>query len=257
MSNYGLPLSSPSKQTILPILTEDGRVRGWYPIAVTTFNGTETSYTTSDGVVVPLKTVTTDTGNGISQYMAAVFPVGLPFNYFPWASADLVDGGEGYYRWWSLPTEAWTLHFGAGPLIEGLEWGLGHAGVSPPTPPAPPGAANGTLTWRASVKYEALFGNCPFFDFNWITLFQAQSTTVTPLRIVVTSNPAPIAPATVPPMKASVIALPVATPNGPVYDTVRIMKLADQVPPGTYTWTFAVYDDQGQSTPVNFVLTVL
>ena len=95
MNKYGQPLAAPIRQTILPAMTKDGRIIGWYPIAAQTFTGAETSVTIPDtgnggaGTVIPVMSVTQDSGIGLPQYMAAVWPTGLAANYQPWASTLL------------------------------------------------------------------------------------------------------------------------------------------------------------------------
>lgn len=259
MNQYNIPLQSDSTQTILPILTEDGRVHGFYPIVETVFNNTQTSYTTSDDVVVPLKVVTVDanpTMRAVTQYVAAVFPVGLPVNYIPWASVDLIDAADGSYRWYSLPSQGWVLHFSKGLCMDAIQNNLAPTVVAPVAPTAPT-AEDGTMEWRASLDYQAMLGDCAFFDFNWMTVFQAKSTSgVDPLRIQVLSNPEPIAPATVPPMKATVLGIPQASGDGVIYNTIRIMRLSELVP-GDYEFNFRVLDTAGLYTDVLFTLTIL
>lgn len=263
MNKYDLPLVASSRQTILPVMTKDGHVRGWYPIAAQTFTGAERTFTLSDtgnggsGTVVPITTVTVDkTGNnGVSQYMAAVWPTGLAKNYHPWASTLLQKPDAGYYRWYSMSTESWFLHFGGGALIDGLSGGTLNLAVSAVSNPAAPSVTPLALNWQASVEFAALNGDCPFLDFNWLTLFKVSSADPA-TRIVVVSNPAPIAPDPLPPIVASVIGIPTATANGTLYDTVRLMKLGDIVA-GTYVFNFRVYDTFGQFTAVALTLTVV
>lgn len=254
MNQYGLPLASNSVQTVLPAMDESGRVYGFYPIASTTFTGSETTFTLPD-TEVPVKSVTVDPGHSVTQYMAAVWPIGLAHNYKPWeGSASFVTNSEGYYRWYSMPTQGWVTHFGAGTLIKALNQGMTSSYSAPSS--AAPVAASAAMEWTASIDYSALYGDQRFFDFNWMTVFAAKSS-LSPVRIVVLSNPAPIAPSTVSPLKATVVGTPVPTNNGPVYDTVRILKLGEEgLDQGEYVFTFRVYDDRGQSTPVTLTLTV-
>ena len=264
MNKYGQPLAAPIRQTILPAMTKDGRIIGWYPIAAQTFTGAETSVTIPDtgnggaGTVVPVMSVTQDSDIGLPQYMAAVWPTGLAANYQPWASTLLQKPDVGYSRWYSMATESWFEHFTKGALIDGLTGGTLNLAVSAASnPSAPTVTTPAAQTWQASIEYAMLNGDCPFFDFNWITLFAAKSNT-TGIRIVVNTNPAPIAPDPLPPMKAVNIGIPVAGPTGaPIYDSIRIMKLMDEVPPGAYAFTFTIYDDLGQSTAATLNLTVV
>jgi hypothetical protein len=256
MNLYGEALAAPIQQTILPAMDQTGRVYGFYPITSTLFTGNETDFTLPD-TVVPLKSVTLNStpGRSVDQYMAAVWPTGLAHNDHPWkGSASFIDGADGYYRWFSMPTLSWFTHFGMGTLLNALNQGMSNP-FTPQETAAAPNATSATMKWEASLEYSALYGECAFFDFNWLTVFQAKSS-LSPVRIVVISNPTPIAPATVPTLKATVIGIPSATVAGPVYDTIRIIKLGDTVP-GEYVFNFRVYDDQGQSTPVTFTLNVL
>lgn len=256
MNKYDLPLTTPSVQTIVPAMNRSGVVYGWYPITSHSFSGVERTYTLSDGLVIPITTVTKDKGMyGVQQYMAAVFPLGIANDYKPWASTLLIKPDSGYYRWWSMPSEGWVLHFGSGSLIESLSTRMNISAVLPAVPGAPTVTTPLALSWQASIPFEALTGDCEFFDFNWMTLFQSQSTTLTPLRIIVLTNPAPIAPSTVPPIVATVIGNPIMTANGPLYDTIRLMKLGE-LAPGSFAFTFSVIDDRNQSTTVTLNLTV-
>jgi hypothetical protein len=258
MNQYGKALEQDSVQTLLPAMTEDGRVWGFYPIAETTFDGTETGFEVEAGVTVPVKTVTVDTDtylHSVTQYVAAVWPIGLAINYFPWASSNLIAKDDGYYRWYSMPTETWTTHFGKGVVIEAIQNNL-NTTVPEPVAPVPPDVVDGSMEWRASVNYTAMSGPCSFFDFNWMDVFQAKSTK-DPVRIVVVSNPAPISPETVPPMKATIVGIPQASGNGVLYNTIRIMKLTENLLPQAYTFEFEVVDSSDNRTSVEFTLTVL
>lgn len=256
-NQYGLPFVAPIRQTILPAMTQDGIVVGWYPITATTFSGNETTFTIPDGTnggagfAVPLKTVTQYSGIGMPQYMAAVWPSGLAKNYFPWASNLLQKVDAGYSRWYSMPTESWFEHFTPGSLIAGLGGGTLNLTVSAATnPSAPTVSTPATYTWQASVLYATLNGECPFLDFNWVTLFNAKSATKG-VRIVTTTQPAGSPPALV----SSVVGIPTATADGVMYNGIRIMKLND-LEPGSFAFGFTVYDELGQTSNVVLNLTV-
>lgn len=257
MNRYGLALTAPSTQTILPAMTEDGVIHGWYPIVQTTFTGAETSLALTD-VTVPLKTVTVDTDSPVKQYMAAVWPLGLRWNYKPWASSLLVAPGDGYYRWWSLPTSTWFLHFGKGLFLDSMASSLDRAGAAATTPPgAPTVSTPQNITWQASVAYSALNGDCTFFDFNWVQLFTSTGESK-PLRIEVVTLPTPIAPATNAPMLAKVIGVPVSIGAGAVmYDTIRIIKNQDVLPVGAYVFALRIYDERGLSANVALTVNVV
>ena len=238
MNQYGLPLSAPIAQTIIPAMNQSGIVYGFYPITKTTFAGTETSFVLPD-TTVPITTVTVDSLNGITQYMAAVFPLGIAANSQPWASASLIAPGNGAYRWFSQATETWMLHFNAGTLLTALAGNMAPVVSAPASPSAPTVAPPQALTFNGSVKYNALNGQCNFFDFNWINLFTATQEQV-PLSITVVSNPAPIGSA----------------PVSPMVDTIRLVKLADEVPAGVYAFVFSIANVSGLSTTVTLNLTV-
>jgi hypothetical protein len=254
-NRYGLPLTKPSIQTILPAMTEDGVVHGWYPITQTTFTGGETSFTLPD-CTVPLKTVTVDSDSVVKQFVAAVWPKGLRWNYFPWASSSLVAGDDGYFRNWSLPTSTWVLHYGKGVFLDGITSSLNRPGTAVPTPPgAPTVSTPKSLNWQASVAAMMFTGDCKFFDFNWVTLFTSTGETV-PLRIEVLTNPPPIAPATTAPLLAKVVGIPTAVNGGVLYDSVRILKNQESIPTGTYVFTFKIYNTSGLAANVTLNLTI-
>lgn len=269
MNRYDIKLREPSKQTILPVMHIDGRVIGFYPIAETTFTGNEATYTTTDGVEVPLKVVTVDANQhlrAVTQYVAAVFePVygiritnqneHIAHTHEPWASSDLVKADPTAYRLFRMPTLTWFMHYNQGTYIGALQYNLAPQLVAP-TPNTPPEAENAEMKWNASIDYLGIFGECPFFDFNWVTAFKVKSK-LEPLRLVIIENPAPTPPATTPPIVAKIIGYPVAVGNGAVmYDTVRILKIADTVEKGDYIFKFQVVDTKDLRTDVTFTLTV-
>lgn len=268
MNRYDLPLTTPSKQSIIPAMHKDGRVIGFYLIPSTTFTGTETTHTTTDDIEVPLKVVTVDTNQHlrtVTQYVAAVFEETqsiqvVPNQYVvqkkpePWHSTDLILGDETAYRWYTQATQTWFTHFGDGTFIGALRNNLDIT-VEAPVAPEPPEAENAVMEWRASMDYLGLLGDCPFFDFNWMTLFKTK-TQKEPLRIVVVSNPAPVAPSTRPPLMAKVIGRPISTANGVIYDSIRVLRLGDSIEPGDYEFEFQIVDEKDLKTDVNFTLTV-
>lgn len=263
MNQYGLPLAAGSvDQSILPVMYQSGRIIGYALITSTSFDGTETSYTLTDGLVLPLTTVTLDVdptqSARVTQYMAAVFSDGLPQGFAPWASEYVLapDINETPYRMWRLPAQTWALQYVPGNLVVALLSGM-DSPTTPPTTPSPPTVSTPeTLYWKASVSYLTLLGDCPFFDFNWVTLFSAKTDTQA-LRIVVSANPAPIAPSTQAPMVAKVVGQPVAVGAGSVrYDTIRIMRMVDALPANDYTFGFNIYDELGQVTPAVLTLTI-
>lgn len=256
MNKYGLPLTSPSVQTILPAMTKDGIIRGWYPITQTTFTGAETTFDIID-VTVPVMSVTVDTDSPVKQFMAAVWDIGLPHNLKPWTSAQLVSPDDGYYRWWSMPTSTWFLHFGKGVFLSAMSSSLNRVGAAAvPGPGEPTVNSPQSLTWQASVAYSAFNGDCTFFDFNWVQLFTSTGQAA-PLRIEIVSLPAPIAPSTKPPLLAKVIGIPVAIGAGvTMYDTVRIIKNADTVATGAYVFAFKIYTEAGLAADAELTVNV-
>lgn len=260
MNQYGLPLNADVVQALLPVMYESGRMIGYYPITQTTFDGSETEFTLSNSQEVAITTVTIDedpTKEGRPlQYMACVWSDGTPWNTFPWANELLVSPAEGFYRFFIQPTQTWVLRYQPSNLQVALERGFANV-ATPPTPPGPPDVTTpATLFWKASVSYSGLLGDCPFFDFNWVTLFAASSDTQA-IRIVVTKNPDPVAPATTPPMVAQVIGIPTAVGAGIIrYDTIRIMRMQDTLATGDYEFEFNIYSEDGQVTPAVLTVTV-
>lgn len=260
MNKYGEPLVANSTQSILPAMFESGKMIGWYSIASTEFDGTETVYTLPDGVELPITTVTLDADptqpGRVEQYVAAVFSDGTPFSTQPWSSIYLRRPEEGYMRMYSLPTQAWTLRYQPSILQAALLTGMDPTVPAPVVPEPPDVTTPATLMWKASIAYTALLGDCLFFDFNWVELFKAKSSSEA-LRIEIVSNPAPIAPSPQPPMVAQIIGIPVSVGAGAVrYDTIRIMKLQDVIPADDYEFAFNVYSEDGLVTPVTLTLTV-
>ena len=266
MNKYGLPLAQPSEQTIIPAMTEDGKLRGWYTIETTEFTGEETEFVLID-CIVPLKSVTVDSQQGVKQFMAAVWPVGLPHNEEPWASSSLLGVEDGYFRWYSLPSQGAVLHYGPGGLIGSLQTSLA---ILPPTPAVPgaPTVADAAIMWYASIDYAMLNGNCTFFDFNWITQFLGTSADYSKVsHIEIDELPEPIDPATVPPLLAKVIGRPVAVAHPgesgtQVYDTVRVIINTQPLPKGDYVIKFNVHESRtnpgfpGRITPASLTITV-
>lgn len=283
MNQYGLALSAPSKQTVLPVVKQsNGMIMGFYAITSTTFAGTETSFTLSDGTV-PLLSVTVDALNKtntqdadearVQQFMAAVWPVAKEYQ-LPWRGYnEFIDPARpnniGYYSWWSMPTVLWMKHFSLGTWLNSMKYGLSQYNIVAPTPGGnPPVTTPQTLEWATSIDLAAFADGCTFFDFNWIDLFQAQlandptvqGTTVVPQSIQTVSNPGGGQ------FKASVVqgvagsAGPTVYPGGGVvFNTVRILKLMD-APAGTYTFNFlvsALVSGVVKTSPAVLTLTVI
>lgn len=275
-NKLGLPLDAPSTQTILPVMIgNNGKtdsqgnlvqsegnaiVIGWIPIASTTFNGTETTFATSDGPI-PITSVTLpllnrqgniDGGSRVHQFMAAVFPT-YPLIERPWLGfSDFISANESQYAMqWFMPTQGQGYHLNKGPLITDLTIRMNaDAGTAPPVPPGPD-VTPATLYWACSLTMNDLEAKCGFIDFNWVNLFEAQESFNEPMRIEVVSNP-PTGE-----FKTTIVPYPVVTPTGGVeFNTLRIIKLKD-VAPGNYVFNYKVWDTHGQSTPVVLTLTVI
>jgi hypothetical protein len=274
---FGLPLAKPSKQVVLPIVLTSGKVVGFFPIAETTFAGTETSFTLADGAV-PITTVTlppkNNTGtydeNRVQQYMAAQWPE-VQDSARPWigytelVSAD-VPNTIGFYSWWSMPTVMWFHHFGRGSYLQAMKFNLDKYVTAPASSTSPPVVTTPqTLAWATSMNAVAFATSCSFFDFNWTDLFKTQfvddpsqaGNTVIPLTISVVSNPAGGY------FKASTVSAQgsqTIVPGGGVqFNTIRILRLQDP-PPATYTFNFlisATVNGVVQSVPavLNLVVT--
>jgi hypothetical protein len=285
----GLPLKQPSKQTILPIITEKAKVVGFFPITTTTFTGTERVFALPDGnvpitsVTLPPKNATSFFDEGrVDQYMAAYWPEGpgtlKPYaqtnptyrtlkpwlGYKEFVTAD-IPNDLGYYSWWSMPEVHWINHFGRGVFIDSLIYGMDkYPYVAPPAPPNPPVTTPQTLRWACTVNMASFQIDCAFFDFNWITLFKTtfppdstqEGWATIPLTLEIVSNP----PGGY--FKASLVQSQgqVIIPGGGVtYDTVRILRLQDP-PANTYEFKFninATRNGIALSVPATLELTVV
>lgn len=252
---FGLPLDEPSKQTLLPYITDSGRVYGFFPITETTFEGTETTFTVSEGYTVSLKTVTlppTVSTNlreqyRVEQYMAAYFPSSIegqkPWVGYPTLMRSDEPNPLGYYSWWSMPVRTVLHHFSYGTyitaLINNLAPNIGTGSTSEPPVTTPQ-----TLEWACSVDLQAFQPDCAFFDFSWTALFQTAplfnpdqaGNTVIPASITVVSNPGGGVFKAVQVQSGGQSIYP---GGGVTFDTIRILKLKD-AEAGTYTFTFAI-----------------
>lgn len=276
-NQYGLPLSEPITQTVLPIVMPDGRVYGFFPIEATTFNGTETEFTLSQGQV-PITTVTLAPKNftntydeqRVEQYMAAQWPSDTE-GVSPWRGyRELVTVDQpqniGFYSWWSMPVVSIMKHFGRGILWDALMFNMDQTPFVQPTPEPPVVTTPQSLTWATSINAQAFASECAFIDFNWVNLFQAvfvsdsqEGNGVVPMAITTTSNPAGGY------FKASVVTgatvgQTIYPGGGAVFNTVRILRLQDP-PAGTYTFNFNItYTLNGSNTmnvPAALTLTVV
>jgi hypothetical protein len=258
-NQYGLPLNSPSVQTVLPIMTTSGNVVGFFPIARTTFQGTETTFTLTEGPV-PITTVTLPPKNvtgvwdeqRVTQFMACQWPE-VDDALEPWIGyTELVSSNIpntlGFYSRWALTPTKMINFFGRGAYLDSLKFSMANF-VNPgaASPENPNVTTPQALRWATTVNLAAFEQNCNFFDFNWATLFQAQfdpdpnvqntGNAVIPLSISIASNPAGGF------FKASVVTgqggQTIYPGGGVVFNTVRILRLQDP-PAGTYVFTFDV-----------------
>jgi hypothetical protein len=268
------PVPVTSTQTILPVICggrigadgelEQGmygacKILGWLPIASTEFDGTERTFTTSDGPI-PITTVTlpykadqnTAETQRVRQYMAAVFPETTERDQ-PWLGyTNFISTNESEYAMqWFMPTMGQMYRLNLGPLIKDLTIRMDADAGAPPAPPTPPDADNGTLRWVTSVSMNDMQQHCPTIDFNWVNLFNAQTAGVDPLRIEIVSNPPGGA------LKTTIVPYPVVAPLGGIeFNTLRIIKL-HEVAAGDYVFNYQIVDTNGGITPVVLTLTVV
>lgn len=255
-NQYGLALAAPSKQTVLPIVMPSGKVYGFFPIAETTFTGTETTFALTQGAV-PITTVTLPPKNvtnvydeqRVQQFMAAQWPAHTegvqPWRGYEELVAADVPNTIGYYSWWSMPVTMWFKHFGRGVFLDSLKFSMSDFVYAPPSSTPPVVTTPQVLTWATTLNAQAFATTCPYFDFNWVALFQAQfqmdptqeGAGVIPLSITTTGNPAGGY------FKSSVLqgqgGQVIYPGGGAVFNTIRILRLQDP-PAGSYTFNFNV-----------------
>lgn len=270
-AQFGLALSSPVTQTILPVIENMGSsalVLGFFPIAKTTFQGTETTFALSSGSVGIQSYTIADRINsghgldGIPQYMAMVLSYRQATDRIYLGYTDFVNAGnDGYFSSWVMPSRDWMQRYNAGALLSSLQVGMATQNYAIPSNPSNPSADNGTLTWATSVDLSTNGSQCAFFDFNWLDLFNSSPVAtnkgqVIPLSISTASNPAGGY------FKATYIAdKPTIVPGGAqMFTTIRIIRLQQDVPAGNYTFTFTISYTENSiqaSTNVNLTLTVV
>lgn len=265
----GLPLEQSSTQTILPIVQinqSTAILHGFFPISETTFTGTESSFTLAEGDV-PLTTITLPrsvddvSDYKVSQYMAVVYDYRQATDREYEGYTAFVDVNDtGYFSSWSMPIVKWMHRFGRGTLIGNMTVNMAadNPGPQDPTPPSPPQDA-GTVRWVSTLDINTAGNQCAFFDFNWISLFQASmnsrpisanKTPVVPLKIEIVSNP-PTGE-----FKASLVSQQGASSpvGGIVFDTIRIIKLKDTVDSGAYEFQFRITDQFAGTHDVELTL---
>ena len=255
----GQPLDTPSTQTILPVICGgNGNIRGWLAIASTTFDGTETSFTTSDGpisittVTLPKLVVNDGLKYRVYQYMAAVFDDDQE-RLRPWLGyTAFVSVDESQYAMqWFMPTVGQGYRLNVGPLFTDLTVRMDADQGTPPSTPSAPSATPGAIRWAASISMNDLVNGCNFIDFNWVTLFKAKAQDSQPARIEVVSNPVSGE------FKTTIVPYPSVVGAGAIeFNTLRIIKLKP-VASGPYVFHYQVVDHLGQATPVTLTLTVV
>lgn len=254
----GLPFTAPVKQTLIPVQCARNNIVGWIPIAATEFAGTETTFPLASGAL-PITTVTlppmAQNSNGqfrVNQFMAAVFP-SVDSEKGPWLKYPefISIRSSDYVMQWFMPVMGQGYRVNLGALLGDLKMGMDFRSGDLPPPIDPPAVTPGTLQWAVSLAPHALGPDCPFFDFNWVELFNSQTDGVDPLRIEIVSNPVSGE------FKTTVVAYQSITPlGGAQYNTLRIINLK-HAEPGQYVFNYAVVDTLGQSTPVTLTLTVV
>lgn len=271
---FGLPLETPIKQTLIPvveIINSTTLIHGYFPIAVTEFDGSETTVTI-DGSPVAIQSITLPDGieptGGYHphQYMAATYSFddakSRPWIGYPsWVGNDKI----GFSSRWVMPNGQYDNNYVYGPLIGSLMISFDRyttvAGGTP-TPPPDPDVTDGSYTWYAELPNYSQ--RCSFFDFNWMDTLQAKPLpgmipgSVIPLRIEVVSNPAGGE------FKAAILTDQPAVflgPNAqPMYNTIRVLRMVATAASGDYVFQFRVYqliDGVETASDVEFTLTVL
>lgn len=277
---FGLPLDAPIKQTILPIVSNPtGIIYGYYIIAATTFDGSERTQPMLP-TPVPITTVSLPTygrihggkaliggltGSPVQQYMAAVYSddelvscePGRAVVSAPWLAYDnfVSVADAGYSQQFSHALYTFKDRLTLGNLIQSLVYGM--AAVNSPVADQvpPPTASNAVFSWYTNINEAALLTECPYFDFNWVGLFQASSeqtgTLATPITITNVEIPAGF--------KVFTVAHPTVIAGSDVtFDTLRVLitnaDLISKTDPSVFK--FMVETNNG-GVPVELTLTVV
>lgn len=177
----------------------------------------------------------------------------------------------GYSSFWTNPIRYMALRFTRGIFVQSLI--SGSATVTPtPTPTPNPAQSTGSVRWQTEIDPSTLgSGECEFFDFNWVQLFQAspfyagQGGNIVPQKIVpVTQDSSGYFKAVVLAGDVSGMSQTVVGGGTVMYDTIRILNLKDLPPSATdrtFTFTFNIsyaFSTEGQAveTPVAATLTL-
>lgn len=267
-TQFGLPLTKASVQTLLPIICEPRcQLLGYFSIQETTFDAGDVpaTFALAEGNV-KIKSITlppsvsTD-GYGTNQYVAAVYtedeakfePQG---GYSSWI--DINDTGN--FAQWLNPAETRFLRYNRGVLINSILVNMKSYNEGAVPAPTPPDAQDGTQTWYANLNISISEFDCQFFDFNWIDTFKAKLTKsgmfneLDPLSISVLANPPGGG------LKSTIVTGPGQQAFGTgaiIFSTIRVLKLKD-ITAGDYTFTYRITNvNNGKYTDVNLVLTVV
>ena len=280
--SFDLPLAAPITQTIVPVVSNPtGIIYGYYIIAATTFDGSERELAL-DPVPVPITTVSLPTfgrihggkeliggltGSAVQQYMAVVYPdnelvschAGRQVQSAPWLAHDnfFSVSDSGYSHMFSQALYTFKDRLTLGNLITSLVYGMDSVNnpASNTNQPVPPVASNAEFSWYAQIQEDALLSECPYFDFNWVGLFQtsAKQTGNLATPITITNLDVPTG------FKVFTVAHPTVIAGSDVtFDTLRVMitnpSLIDKDGPSVFQ--FAVSTNQG-TTMVELQLTVV
>lgn len=257
---YGSPLTVVSRQNVMPVVRGlTGEVLGFYPIAATDYAGTETTLDVTQGagtVTVPITTVTMPkriddgSGYGVPQYMASVLDEStFRTNQYKSLSAFVDSSHDGASSKWIQPSTGAQSLVTRGVITTSLLVTMNAADTTAPTTAPVTANATATMNWTAGIQTGALQDQCSFFDFSWVTLFNAKSGSKA-VSIEVTSNPAGGY------FKSTIVPIPVVgATGGVIYNTVRVVKLKP-VPAGAYVFVYKVKDDANTTTTCTLTLTV-
>lgn len=274
-TEFGLPLVTPSSQTILPVvvkLNSTTTIPGFFAIPKTEFDGTETSFqvqtgtggtVTVESVTLPTKIQVGVTGHPeVRQFMAATYDyeesVTVPWNGY---TSFVPNTSTGYYSRWSTPTGVRKHWYDPGSLVGSFYNGMDFYPTYVPTEPETPTANDGVLRWAVSLNLADVGPACTFFDFNWVTLFE---TAMIPASTEGGTNgilPLSIITSTQPPggeFRAAILQRPeYVAGGGTMSDTIRILRMTETVAAGDYTFQFTISSTtQGVATSTTAELTL-
>ena len=259
-------------QYFIPLMTPDRRILSVVAISLTTFAGTETAVTGTNGIVYPLTRITyTPNRSYQAQIPANVW--NSPATYVPtqmdfmatqitltqyrqqnWGDMSRLLNVITYNPPWYAGVYQQQNVNGvtAADLSYFLMGGEKTALFSPSNPSAPSGS-NVTQNWYANSPFtnasSAQFIDIPWESLSGLTLPQnLASATIGNLSADPSSGTA---------LKA-VMVTPVNVVNATAaYSTMRIVKITSgAVPTGTYTWPVTLTDVYGQTSTFNVSIVV-